>query len=461
MEFSEFELDEKLLNAIGDLQYKKPTKVQEAVIPEALDGHDILAESPTGTGKTAAYILPALQHLIDFPSKKLGLARILVLVPTRELALQVSEHARDLGKYLKGLSVGTLIGGVEHEEQLPVLTGKTDIVIATPGRLIEYLRKEMFDIRAVEILVLDEADRMLDMGFIDNVREISRAAYRREQTFLFSATLEGEILNRFANTVLKDPVEFHVDAPRSEHKKINQYKYYADSLEHKTLLLEALLRDKAVEKALVFVKTREGLQNLISRLDRDGFSFSYLRGEMDQEKRLEGLRKFTDNTVRILVATDVAARGIDITDITHVINFDMPRTADVYVHRIGRTARAGRKGTAINLVEAHDVPMLEKVQRYTGEIQDTRVIDSLRPKNRVPEFSGKKKKSRDDNGKDRAKNSKKGSFGGEKPEKKPHSKDRLRDKKNKGKPDFAAKRAKKALRNEASQDENKNGEGAK
>ncbi len=458
MEFSEFELDEKLLNAIGDLQYKKPTKVQEAVIPEALDGHDILAESPTGTGKTAAYILPALQHLIDFPSKKLGLARILVLVPTRELALQVSEHARDLGKYLKGLSVGTLIGGVEHEEQLPVLTGKTDIVIATPGRLIEYLRKEMFDIRAVEILVLDEADRMLDMGFIDNVREISRAAYRREQTFLFSATLEGEILNRFANTVLKDPVEFHVDAPRSEHKKINQYKYYADSLEHKTLLLEALLRDKAVEKALVFVKTREGLQNLISRLDRDGFSFSYLRGEMDQEKRLEGLRKFTDNTVRILVATDVAARGIDITDITHVINFDMPRTADVYVHRIGRTARAGRKGTAINLVEAHDVPMLEKVQRYTGDIQDTRVIDSLRPQNRVPEFSGKKKKSRDDSGKDRAKNSKKGSFGGEKPEKKPHSKDRLRDKKNKGKPDFAAKRAKKALRNEAAPDETRNGE---
>ena len=319
----------------------------------------------------------------------------------------------------------------------------------------------MFDIRAVEILVLDEADRMLDMGFIDNVREISRAAYRREQTFLFSATLEGEILNRFANTVLKDPVEFHVDAPRSEHKKINQYKYYADSLEHKTLLLEALLRDKTVEKALVFVKTREGLQNLISRLDRDGFSFSYHRGEMDQEKRLEGLRKFTDNTVRILVATDVAARGIDITDITHVINFDMPRTADVYVHRIGRTARAGRKGTAINLVEAHDVPMLEKVQRYTGEIQDTRVIDSLRPKNRVPEFSGKKKKSRDDNGKDRTKNGKKGSFGGEKPEKKPHSKDRLRDKKNKGKPDFAAKRAKKALRNEASPDENKNGEGAK
>ena len=184
MEFCEFELDEKLLRAVADLEYKKPTKVQESVIPEALDGRDILAESPTGTGKTAAYILPALQHLIDFPSKKLGLARVLVLVPTRELALQVAEQARLLGKYMPGLSAGTLIGGVDHEEQLPVLTGKTDIVIATPGRLIEYLRKEMFDIRAVEILVLDEADRMLDMGFIDNVREISRAAYRRDQTFL-------------------------------------------------------------------------------------------------------------------------------------------------------------------------------------------------------------------------------------------------------------------------------------
>jgi len=449
MEFCEFELDEKLLRAVADLEYKKPTKVQESVIPEALDGRDILAESPTGTGKTAAYILPALQHLIDFPSKKLGLARVLVLVPTRELALQVAEQARLLGKYMPGLSAGTLIGGVDHEEQLPVLTGKTDIVIATPGRLIEYLRKEMFDIRAVEILVLDEADRMLDMGFIDNVREISRAAYRRDQTFLFSATLEGGILTKFANTVLKEPVEFHVDSPRSEHKKINQYNYHADSLEHKIQLLEALLRDKSVEKALVFVKTREGLQNLVSRLDRDGFSFSYLRGEMDQEKRLEGLRRFADSTVRILIATDVAARGIDITDITHVINFDLPRTADVYVHRIGRTARAGRKGTAINLVEAHDVPMLEKVQRYTGESQDTRVIEGLRPRNKTPEFSKKKRKSRDD-GNPGKKAGAKGGISGEKPERKPHTKDRLRDKKNKGKPDFAAKRAKKALRSQES-----------
>lgn len=437
MEFAELELDDRLLSAIGDLSYKKPTNVQIEVIPQAMSGFDILADAPTGTGKTAAFLLPCLQHLIDFPKKKLGLCRVLILTPTRELAIQVTEHAKSLAKYLPHISVGTIIGGVDHEEQIDVLTQKTDIVVATPGRLIEYLRKDSFDIRAVEVLVLDEADRMLDMGFIDDVKEISKAAHRREQTFLFSATLEGNLLEKFANEVLKNPVEIHIDSPRSEKKKVTQYKYYADTLEHKILLLERLLSDEKIDKTIVFIKTRERLMELNSRLTKDGFKFAYIRGEMDQEKRLAALSSFTENKVKIMLATDVAARGIDVSDITHVINFDLPRSADIYVHRIGRTARAGKKGTAINLIEAHDVPMMERIEHYTGESVTRRVIDDLKPQHKIADFSKKKKKDDDKKSEEDQK----------------HTKSRKRDKLNKGKPDFIAKKIAKLTKEGKSQEE--------
>lgn len=438
MKFEEMELDDRLIAACLEAGYEKPTNVQLEVIPEALDGMDILADAPTGTGKTAAFLLPCLQHLLDFPGSRQGLARILVLTPTRELALQIGEHAQMLAKYVPEIKIGTIIGGVQHEEQLPVISEKTDIVIATPGRLIEYIRKKAFDIRGVEILVLDEADRMLDMGFIDDVAEISEAAERREQTMLFSATLEGPLLERFANEVLEKPVEIHIDSPRSERRKIAQYKYYADDLEHKIKVLEALLSDERLEKSIVFVKTRERLAELVKRLDADGFKFCYLRGEMDQDKRIQAMQRFANNEVTIMLATDVAARGIDVVDITHVINFDLPRTADIYVHRIGRTARAGRRGSAISLVEAHDVPMLDRIEHYTGETIDLRVLDDLRPQNKIADFSKKKNK---------AQNTK-----AEKVDE-PHRKERSRDKKNKGKPDFAAKMRAKLLKAGASAEE--------
>lgn len=423
MKFEEMELDDRLIAACLDLGYTKPTNVQLEVIPEALDGMDVLADAPTGTGKTAAFLLPALQHLLDFPKNRHGLARILILTPTRELAIQVSEHAKELARYVPQIKIGTIIGGVQHEEQLPVIAERTDIVVATPGRLIEYLRKKAFDIRGVEMLILDEADRMLDMGFIDDVAEISQAAERREQTMLFSATLEGDLLVRFANEVLEKPVEIHIDSPRSERKKITQYKYYADNLEHKIQLLEALLNDERLVKSIVFVKTRERLAELVKRLDADGFKFCYLRGEMEQERRMAAMQRFANNEVRIMLATDVAARGIDVADITHVINFDLPRTADIYVHRIGRTARAGRKGMAVSLIEAHDMPMLDRIEHYTGEPLELRVINDLRPQNKVADFSKKKQKKKEVENKTEIE----------------HKKERLRNKKNKGKPDFAAK----------------------
>ena len=353
-----------------------------------------------------------------------------MLTPTRELAMQVHEQVKSFSRYLPRVMSCTVIGGVDHEDQLPELSQKTDIVIATPGRLIEYLKKKLFDIKGVEILILDEADRMLDMGFYDDVMQISKMASRREQTFLFSATLEGGLLKKFANEVLKNPVEIHVDSPRSEKKKITQYKIYADDLSHKIELLKYLLKSEKINKTVVFIKTRERLQELVSELDSAGLVFAYLRGEMDQDKRLQALERFTNNDVKILLATDVAARGIDVADITHVINFDMPRSADIYVHRIGRTGRAGRKGVAINLVEAHDVPMLGKIERYTGEKITLRVIDGLKAKNKLADFSKKKRKPED------RKEVKKD-------EKTPHKKDRVRSQKNKGKPNFAEKRLRK------------------
>ncbi len=430
MEFSEFELDDRLLKVVEENGYKKPTIVQQEVIPSAMSGFDILADAPTGTGKTAAFVLPCLQHLIDFSNKRHSLCRILMLTPTRELAMQVHEQVKSFSRYLPRVTSCTVIGGVDHEDQLPELSQKTDIVIATPGRLIEYLKKKLFDIKGVEILILDEADRMLDMGFYDDVMQISKMASRREQTFLFSATLEGGLLKKFANEVLKNPVEIHVDSPRSEKKKITQYKIYADDLSHKIELLKYLLKSEKINKTVVFIKTRERLQELVSELDSAGLVFAYLRGEMDQDKRLQALERFTNNDVKILLATDVAARGIDVADITHVINFDMPRSADIYVHRIGRTGRAGRKGVAINLVEAHDVPMLGKIERYTGEKITLRVIDGLKAKNKLADFSKKKRKLED------RKEVKKD-------EKTPHKKDRVRSQKNKGKPNFAEKRLRK------------------
>ena len=411
MEFSELELDDRLLKVVDEQGFRRPTIVQQEVIPNALSGFDILADAPTGTGKTAAYVLPCLQHIIDFSNKKHSLSRILVLTPTRELALQVHEQVKLFSKYLPRVTSCTVIGGVDHEEQLPDLSQRTDIVIATPGRLLEYLKKKMFDIKGVEILVLDEADRMLDMGFYDDV---------------------GNLLSKFANEVLENPVEIHVDSPRSEKKKIVQYKIFADSLEHKLQLLKNLLQNEKISKPIVFVKTRERLQELVQELDKAGIKFAYIRGEMDQSRRIAALEKFISNEVHILLATDVAARGIDVSDISHVINFDMPRSADIYVHRIGRTARAGRKGVAINLVEAHDVPVLGKIERYTGEKITLRVIEGLKAQNKMADFTKKKKKN------DQARDEK--IEGKEK-----HVKKRERDQKNKGKPDFLEKKRRKLL----------------
>nr|WP_269135389.1 ATP-dependent RNA helicase SrmB [Vibrio cincinnatiensis] len=387
--FADLELDDNLLEAIEEMGFQRPTQVQEEAIPHALDGRDILASAPTGTGKTAAFVIPALQYLQDFPRKKGGPARVLILTPTRELAMQITEQARELAKHTH-LNIFTITGGVQYQEHAEILATTQDIVVATPGRLLEYIEAERFDCRAIEWLVLDEADRMLDMGFGPVVDRLASECRWRKQTLLFSATLEGRGVEGFTADLLTNPAEVNAEPPRRERKKIAQWYHRADDMAHKLELLKVILTQQS-ERAIVFLKTRERLAELRTELERAQIACAWIQGEMPQDRRNNAITRFREGDVNVLLATDVAARGIDVPDISHVINFDLPRSADVYLHRIGRTARAGKKGNAISLVEAHDQLMMDRVARYVKEEIKERFIDGLRPKHKKPTFKKKKK----------------------------------------------------------------------
>ena len=392
MTFEQLELDDDLCRALADMGLSRPTTIQSMVVPQAMEGKDILASAPTGTGKTLGFLLPACQFLLDFPRKQPGATRILVLTPTRELALQVYEQAVAVTRYTD-LICGVITGGINYGTDRETLSQNLDILVATPGRLFEHIEQESADCRDIECLILDEADRMLDMGFSGIVNQIASEARWRKQNMLFSATLEGAGVRHFANDLLNEPAIIEADPPRREKAKIHQWYHLADNLEHKLALLEKILKEQ-VTSAVVFVKTRERLQWLRENLQRLGVNVCYLQGEMPQDKRNAALASFKSGKLNILLATDVAARGIDVPNVSHVINFDMPRKADVYVHRIGRTGRAGAKGTAISLIEAHDFEMVGKVSRYMDEPFKARFVEGLRPKHKAPENKAKKKKSK-------------------------------------------------------------------
>lgn len=391
MTFEELELDEALCHAAADMGFETPTSIQELVIPHALDGRDILASAPTGTGKTAAFLLPACQFLLDYPRRQPGATRILILTPTRELALQVYEQALAITKHTQ-IVCGVITGGINYGTDKETLSKNLDILVATPGRLLEHIEKEAADCRDIECLILDEADRMLDMGFSTVVNQIAAEARWRKQNLLFSATLEGKGVKTFAHDILNNPEVIEANPSRKEKNKIHQWYHLADDMNHKQALLMNILKQETTTSAVVFVKTRERLQMLKDFLASKDIPVCWLQGEMPQDKRIAALARFKSGEVPILLATDVAARGIDVPNVSHVINFDMPRKADVYVHRIGRTGRAGAKGTAISLVEAHDFDMVAKTARYMGEPLKARVIDELRPKNKTPKIGPKKKK---------------------------------------------------------------------
>ncbi|MBR9729418.1 ATP-dependent RNA helicase SrmB [Shewanella intestini] len=390
MLFEDFDLDHRLLDSLKAMGHKSPTTIQQETIPLAMEQQDILARAPTGTGKTATFLLPALQHLIDFPRRYDGQARVLILSPTRELASQTHRYASHLATNLN-LSISLITGGVPYAPQEEALETNIDILIATPGRLLEYLDKKKFSATSIELLIIDEADRMLDMGFSTAVQSIALEAQGRKQNMLFSATLEGGGVDRFARELLTTPAVIDVEAPRSEKAKIHQWMHLADDQAHKFALLCNLLKQEDVKRAIVFVKTRDVVASLEGLLLKADIPCSFMRGDMEQKKRFQALGRFTKGEVNVLLATDVAARGIDIDDITHVINYDMPRSADTYVHRIGRTGRAGAKGTAISLVEAHDMRIVSKIERYIEQPLKRRVIESLRPNNKEAKLPTKKK----------------------------------------------------------------------
>ncbi|KII79935.1 ATP-dependent RNA helicase SrmB [Vibrio renipiscarius] len=390
--FADLDLDPNLLTAIEEMGFERPTQVQAQAIPQALEGRDILASAPTGTGKTAAFVIPALQYLQDFPRRKPGPARMLILTPTRELAMQIADQARALAKNTK-LNIFTITGGVQYQEHADILATTQDIVVATPGRLMEYIKAERFDCRAIEWLILDEADRMLDMGFGPTVDKLATECRWRKQTLLFSATLEGRGVEGFTADLLKNPAEIEADPSRRERKKITQWYHRADSAEHKLALLKKILTEQA-ERSIVFLKTRERLAELRTELERAQIPCSWIQGEMPQDRRNNAIARFRDGEVNVLLATDVASRGIDLPDVSHVINYDMPRSADVYIHRIGRTARAGKKGNAVSIVEAHDHQMLDRVARYIKEDIKERFVKEMRPTHKKPIFKKKKKEDK-------------------------------------------------------------------
>ena len=376
MSFENLNLHPLILKAIVDSGYTTPTPIQKQAIPEILVGHDIIASAQTGTGKTAAFMLPAL-HRLTAPSKVHNRGpRILVLTPTRELALQVSEAAAKYGKYLNRVKVVSILGGMPYPLQNKLLSQPVDILVATPGRLIDHIQRGRINFLRLEMLVLDEADRMLDMGFIDDVEKIALSIPATHQTLLFSATLDSAIA-KVAARLLKSPKRIQIATQQARLENIEQRLHYVDDISHKNRLLDHLLRDMELKQAIVFTATKRDADTLADNLSAQGHEASALHGDMNQRDRTRTLTKLRHGRLRVLVATDVAARGIDIVGITHVINFDLPKSAEDYVHRIGRTGRAGTPGIAVSFASGKDSANLKKIERFTGHRITSHVIPGL------------------------------------------------------------------------------------
>jgi superfamily II DNA/RNA helicase len=377
--FENLNLHPLILKAIVDSGYTEPTPIQEQAIPELLAGHDIMASAQTGTGKTAAFMLPAL-HRLATPAKVHSRGpRVLVLTPTRELALQVSEAAAKYGKHLPRIKVVSILGGMPYPLQNKLLSQPVDILVATPGRLIDHIQRGRIDFSRLEMMVLDEADRMLDMGFIDDVERIASATPATRQTLLFSATLDSAI-DKVAARLLKTPKRIQIAAQQARLDNIEQRLHYVDDLSHKNRLLDHLLRDMALKQAIVFTATKRDADTLADNLSAQGHEAASLHGDMSQRDRTRTLTKLRHGGLRVLVATDVAARGIDVAGITHVINFDLPKFAEDYVHRIGRTGRAGAAGIAVSFASGKDGINLKKIERFTGQQIASHVVPGLEPR---------------------------------------------------------------------------------
>jgi superfamily II DNA/RNA helicase len=405
--FAALGLSPEIVSTLLSAGYTAPTPVQQRAIPAALAGRDLLVSSPTGSGKTAAFMLPAIERFAQLQkagalgqrpahapheaqrgdrgerrhrrAQPVARPALLVLTPTRELALQVSTAAATYGKHLRRLRTVSILGGVAYGQQLMLLAKNPEILVATPGRLIDHLERGRIDLSQLQMLVLDEADRMLDMGFIDDIEAIIAQTPATRQTLLFSATLDGKV-GSLAQRFLSDAERIEIKRAPESRANIAQSVHYVDDRSHKDRLLSHLLSDKTLGQAIVFTATKNDADVIAARLAEDGFESAALHGDLPQGARNRTIRALRERRVRVLVATDVAARGIDIPGITHVFNYDLPKFAEDYVHRIGRTGRAGRSGIAVSLVHHAEVGTLKRIERFVHTTLPVNVIEGFEPK---------------------------------------------------------------------------------
>ncbi len=381
MSFASLGLSTPLLRAIDESGYSAPTPIQIKAIPAILAGRDIIAAAQTGTGKTASFALPLLQRLASGPRVKSNHIRALVLTPTRELAVQVGQNVANYGKHLS-LKSGVVYGGVKINPQMMKLRSGVDVLVATPGRLLDLFSQNAVKFSQLETLVLDEADRMLDLGFSDEIGKILALLPKRRQNLLFSATF-GEEIRKLSDGLLNQPLQIEVSPRNSTAQSVKQWVYEVDKSK-KAALLSHLLRNQGWTQVLVFIRTKHGADSLVANLIRDGIAAAAIHGSKSQGVRSRVLAEFKGNQIRVLVATDIAARGIDISELPQVINYELPKVPEDYIHRIGRTGRAGSAGEGISLVCAAEVEMLAAVETLIRQTLVREVVNGFIPTHKVP-----------------------------------------------------------------------------
>lgn len=376
--FNDLNLPQPLLKSLEEAGFTAPTPIQQQAIPAIMQGCDLRASAQTGTGKTAAYLLPTLARLTTARTSPAKGPRVLILVPTRELAIQVADEAVKLSRHLSKVKTVCIYGGAPYPVQNRQLSRPFEILVATPGRLIDHLERERIDLSQIELFILDEADRMLDMGFVEPVEEIAAATPKIRQTLLFSATMQGSVLSLSRN-LLKNPSEINISAANAKHENIEQRLFYVDDLPHKYRLLNHLLEDPDINQAIVFTSTKRFADQLVDELYAQGKKAAALHGDMQQRQRTRTIQRLRQGEIRFLIATDVAARGIDVQSISHVINFDLPRSSEDYIHRIGRTGRAGASGLALSFATSQERQVVSRIEQATGQKFALHVIAGMEP----------------------------------------------------------------------------------
>ena len=376
--FTTFEFDAKLNQVLQEIGYETPTPIQMQAIPIVLQGRDVLASAQTGTGKTASFLLPALHKLCDPEFRGDFGPQVVILVPTRELAMQVAEESKKFSKHLPKVKTVCIYGGVPYPLQKKALSSKYEILVATPGRLIDHMQQGRINFCNVKMFILDEADRMLDMGFLEAVEEISNAIPKTRQTLLFSATIDKKILP-ISKQLQNQPHEIRIQPSLERQNAIEQKLYYVDNIAHKFRILENILENTVINQCIIFTSTIRQTVELSDHLQDKGYRAEAINGDMNQRQRSRAIEKLRDGKTQFLVATDVAARGIDILTLTHVVNFDLPFVAEDFVHRIGRTGRAGGSGVAITLATYKEKFRVSNISKVLGKTLEEQTIPGFEP----------------------------------------------------------------------------------